>query len=274
VSAARSRRLNPVTRESMSPRTTPALAALLLLFLAACVGPRPERVTRDAGWQVVVKSVRIPDTMPWYTWLAEHMWIDVRRGDDGDWWRLEVTGSSSGVEVREVDDEAVRAGERWGNAVFVLASLEGAEAEAAVERLLVLAREHPDHGRWESVMTEPKTWEMLFQEPSGEPYEAWPGPNSNTFVADLVAGVPELEVELHHNAVGKDYARGLRAGATAGGYGVAVDTDYLGLGLGLREGVELHLLGLSMGVALWPPALKLPFVPRLGVHQGWVNGGL
>ena len=54
---------------------------------------------------------------------------------------------------------------------------------------------------------------------------------------------------------------------------MTLDANYLGLGLGLREGVELHLLGLTAGVSLWPPALKLPLVPRMGVHQGWVNGG-
>ena len=41
--------------------------------------------------------------------------------------------------------------------------------------------------------------------------------------------------------------------------------------MGLREGLELHLLGLTLGVGLWPPALKLPLLPRLGVHPGWVE---
>ena len=31
------------------------------------------------------------------------------------------------------------------------------------------------------------------------------------------------------------------------------------------EGVEVHFLGLSLGVAFWPPALQLPGVGRLGV---------
>ena len=259
---------------SFSVMKTLWLAWLLALLASSCVGPQSDRVARDDGWQVLVLSVRIPDTMPWYSRLAEHMWVDVRRGDEETWWRLEVTGSSSGVDVSEVDLEEVRSTERWGNRAYVLASLEGEEARAAADRLLHLAKEHPDFGRWETVMTDPKTSEMRFHEPDREEYEAWPGPNSNTFVSDLVAAVPELDVELHHNGIGKNYARGVHFGGTAGGYGVAVDTNYLGLGLGLREGVELHLVGLTAGVSLWPPALKLPFVPRLGVHQGWVNGGL
>jgi len=231
-------------------------------------------VAHEEGWQVVVKSVRIPDTMPWYSRLAEHMWIDVRRGDSGCWWRLEVTGRSSGVRVEEITREESDEDLRWGNTTFVLASLAGSEAESAATRLLELAEEHPDFGHME--WSEGDQGIRALGKPAAghEEYEAWPGPNSNTFVADLVAAVPELDVELHHNAVGKDYSRGVRVGATGGGAGVAIDTDYLGLALGVREGVELHLLGLTAGVSLWPPALKLPFVPRLGVHQGWVNGGL
>ncbi len=266
--------LSPVGLGGSSSRGSRQLLVLLFaLVFASCVGPRPSRVAGEGQWQVVVKSVRIPDDMPWYTRLAEHMWIDVRRADDRSLWRLEVTGASSGVMVEEVSEESFRSDERWGNAVYVLASLEGASAEAAAGRLLELAREHPDFGRWRTVETAPDTFESEFEDPEQELYGAWPGPNSNTFVSDLVHAVPELDVELHHNAIGKDYARGVGAAATPGGMGVTLDTNYLGLGLGLREGVELHLLGLTAGLSLWPPALKLPLVPRIGVHQGWVNGG-
>lgn len=250
------------------------LPLLLLLALPSCVGPRPSRLAGAEGAQVVVKSVRIPDTMPWYTRLAEHMWVDVRPDPEGPWWRLEVQGSTSGVDVVPITEDEAKDDLRWGNHAFVLARLEGRRAAAASEQLLEVARAHPDFGRWVRDGEVEGTGTLRRQAPTREEYQAWPGPNSNTFVADLVAAVPELRVELHHNAVGKDYARGLRAGATPGGLGLAVDTDYLGLGAGLREGVELHLVGLTLGATLWPPALKLPFVPRLGVHQGWVNGGL
>jgi len=250
------------------------LLLLPLLALPACVGPRPSRLAGSEGAQVVVKSVRIPDTMPWYTRLAEHMWVDLRPDPEGSWWRLEVQGSYSGVDVVRITEEEAHDDLRWGNEAFVLARLEGPRAASASERLLAVARAHPDFGRWVSEIDDEGSGTLRREDPSREEYEAWPGPNSNTFVADLVTAVPELGVELHHNAVGKDYARGVRAAATPGGLGVAVDTDYLGLGVGLREGVELHLVGLTVGATLWPPALKLPFVPRLGVHQGWVNGGL
>src|SRR5262245_9175397 len=36
-------------------------------------------------------------------------------------------------------------------------------------------------------------------------YRAWPGPNSNTFIATLLRAVPELGITLPSNAVGKDF---------------------------------------------------------------------
>ncbi len=41
----------------------------------------------------------------------------------------------------------------------------------------------------------------------------------------------------------------------------------LGLSLGLREGVELNLLGLVLGLDLVHPALKLPGIGRLGFQD-------
>lgn len=38
------------------------------------------------------------------------------------------------------------------------------------------------------------------------------------------------------------------------------------LALGLREGVELHRFGATLGINLWPPALKTAF-GRLGVLE-------
>ena len=35
--------------------------------------------------------------------------------------------------------------------------------------------------------------------------------------------------------------------------------------VGLEEGVEINLFGLSAGVDIWPPAIKLPAVGRVGI---------
>ncbi|MCB9913768.1 MAG: DUF3750 domain-containing protein [Planctomycetes bacterium] len=255
---------------SRAPRRVP-VALGLTLALAACAGPRPSAVAHEDGWQVLVKSVRLPANQPWYSRFAEHTWIDLRRGDTDAWWRVEVLSRSSGVRVIELAPEGARADARWDRDVAVLASLRGERARVAGEALLAAALEHPDFGQLQTTEIDNGIFSATVSAPQREGYAAWPGPNSNTFVADLVAATPGLAVQLDHNAVGKDYARGLRAGRTTDGLGVELDSDYLGAGIGLRQGVELHLLGLTLGVAFWPPALELPFLPRVGIHPGWTS---
>ena len=69
------------------------------------------------------------------------------------------------------------------------------------------------------------------------------------------------------NAVGKDWPGWFVAGATTSGTGLHVDTPLAGAALGLREGVELHLLGLPAAVRRFPPSLALPFLPE--IPGGW-----
>ncbi|MEO6597841.1 MAG: DUF3750 domain-containing protein [Planctomycetota bacterium] len=67
-------------------------------------------------------------------------------------------------------------------------------------------------------------------------YTIWPGPNSNTFVRELLAGVPELGFVFDPNSVGKDYRPWLGIGAPASETGVRIDTPILGAAIGLRDG--------------------------------------
>jgi hypothetical protein len=39
----------------------------------------------------------------------------------------------------------------------------------------------------------------------------------------------------------------------------------LGVTLAREEGIELNLLGMNFGIDFYKPALKLPFIGRLGV---------
>ena len=98
-------------------------------------------------------------------------------------------------------------------------------------------------------------------------YRAWPGPNSNTFVAAVMSVVPELRVALPPTAIGKDFPYGGEVfGLTPSGTGIrATLGGYLGLTVGWVEGVELNLLGAVLGVDLRRPAIKLPGIGRLGV---------
>lgn len=102
--------------------------------------------------------------------------------------------------------------------------------------------------------------------PAPSSYRAWPGPNSNTFTAWVAREVPGLEVVLPVTAVGKDYLfDGVLAAAPGGRGATASLLGVLGLTLGRDEGLELNLLGLSLGIDVRRPALKLPGVGRLGM---------
>lgn len=253
------------------PRLGTFTLSCLLLLTFSCVGPSPTRLIDQEDYMVVVSTVRLPDYMDWYTRFAEHAWIDVKQGDEKSWTRIEVAGPESGVEVFATSSENVRAPIRWKNRVSVLETITGDRAQRAIPRLLELAAAEPDFGHHETVIVDENNWYVVMHAPEARDYSAWPGPNSNTFIATLIEGTPELHAELHHNSVGKDYPRGLRAGKTSSGYGLEADMGFLGAGVGFRQGVELHFFQLTAGISLWPPALKIPLIPRIGIHQGWVG---
>ena len=101
-------------------------------------------------------------------------------------------------------------------------------------------------------------------------YRLWPGPNSNTLVAELVRSADALQVDLPPTAIGKDFLPGWRVVARApSGTGWQVSlAGALGLLVAVEEGIELNLFGAVFGLDLNPPAFKLPIVGRLGFAQG------
>ena len=103
--------------------------------------------------------------------------------------------------------------------------------------------------------------------PYANTYRTWPGPNSNTFTAFVGRQVPELEIDLPPTAVGKDYlANGSVVGPTPSGTGFQFSLlGLIGVMAALKEGIELNILGLVVGIDLQPPALKLPGLGRLGM---------
>jgi Protein of unknown function (DUF3750) len=100
-------------------------------------------------------------------------------------------------------------------------------------------------------------------------YRAWPGPNSNTFVAAIIDAVPDMRATLPPTAIGKDYpydGRWLRM--TPSGTGLRLTFGgYGGLTLGWLEGIEINLLGAVAGIDIRRPAVKLPGLGRFGFTQ-------
>ncbi|MCK5943776.1 MAG: DUF3750 domain-containing protein [Planctomycetes bacterium] len=217
-------------------------AAMSITGLVAGCATLPSELDDDETFVVTCKSARLPSGMPWYSRFAEHGWFDVCQG--GAWIRIEILGSSTGVMVENIKATTARSDTRFGDRqVHVHAVYRGDAAREMIPRMLERAEQFP----WEDA------------------YEAWPGPNSNTFVEWLSQQVPGLWIEQYGTAVGKDYPINgwLQVGTTTTRTGVELETPYLGAQLGLVEGAELHLLGLTLGVDLWPPQLKLPFLPGI-----------
>ena len=141
---------------------------------------------------------------------------------------------------------------RWhGAAPEILYALRGESAEAAIPKIQKAAKGYPHE------------------------YKVWPGPNSNTFTAYVIRRVPELRAELPPTAIGKDFL--LNGGFVArspSGTGFQLSLKgLLGLTVGIEEGFELNLIGLTFGVDLNPPALKLPVLGRVGMSQRGEAGG-
>src|SRR5262245_42434779 len=137
---------------------------------------------------------------------------------------------------------------RWfGNAPTLIAELRGEEASNAI----------------------PKIIEAITSYPYPDQYTLWPGPNSNTFIAYIGRQVPELRMDLPATAIGKDYPiNGSIFDRTPSGTGYQMSMlGLFGVTVAREEGFELNLLGLTFGLDVLKPALKLPFVGRLGMSE-------
>jgi hypothetical protein len=76
-------------------------------------------------------------------------------------------------------------------------------------------------------------------------------------------------MDLPPTAIGKDYPiNGSLVDSAPSGTGYQFSMlGILGLMMAREEGIEMNLLGLTFGIDFHRPALKLPFIGRLGVSQ-------
>ncbi len=217
--------------------------ACALLLLTACASISPTYLPQADIDIVVVKSVRIPDSEPWYSRFASHVWIEYRNQGDENWTRVEA---NTEPKTEKIHPSVATHNVRWGRDVELLAVYLLSDAANMIPHIQQAAQIHAQDFH----------------------YRAYPGPNSNTYAARIINDVPGLDVELPHNAVGKNYTTTLSAGITPSRDGLHLDTLPLGASLGYQQGLEIHLIGLTAGLSLWPPQLKIPFLPRLGLSPG------
>jgi hypothetical protein len=184
----------------------------------------------------------------WRGIFAHHSWVVVKQAGAPRYTRYDVVGWGNPVRTNHREADA-----RWfGNEPSVLLTLRGPAAEAAMGRIESAVASYPYALR--------------------DSYAAWPGPNSNTFVAHLAVYAPELAPALLPTAIGKDFRAD---GAFAGKVFAGLAPSRSGLQLSLLgaigvtvawvEGIEVNLLGLVAGVDMRRPALKLPGWGRIGL---------
>lgn len=180
----------------------------------------------------------------WRGYFGVHTWIAAKRSDAAEFtvyevlgYRLRRTGTSVVVHHRAAD------GYWYGNRPELLRDVRGEGVDAIIDRIESAVASYP----------------------YAERYRVWPGPNSNTFTAFVLKEVPELRVDLPPTAIGKDYLGLKPVGATPSGTGVQVSMlGAVGVLAGVEEGLEVNILGLTLGIDGRNPAIKLPLIGRIG----------
>ncbi|AHF77189.1 hypothetical protein Sant_2142 [Sodalis praecaptivus] len=192
--------------------------------------------------RLAVVQVYAAPTWGWKGVVAVHPWIIFKRAGETEYHRYEVISWGEGKKVRR--NRNLPDGYWFGAKPRLLVDHRGPEAEAMIPQIEAAIATYP----W------PDT------------YHAWPGPNSNTFIAHIGRQVPALKLDMPANAVGKDFRSLLNpVGLPPSGRGIQISLLGLaGVTLGAEEGFELNVLGLNLGLDFTPLRLRLPFIGGLG----------
>lgn len=179
----------------------------------------------------------------WKSIFAEHMALVVKPEGATSWTRYDVVGWGNPVRRNAYAADAFW----YGNRPYVAAQVSGPRAAALIPQIEQAIARYP------------------YREAGS--YMVWPGPNSNSFVAWVVRNTPGFDVELPPAAVGKDYlGGGFGIDRAPSGSGLTISAaGMLGLTLALKEGIELSLLGTTIGIDPDDLAVKLPSLGKLSL---------
>ena len=209
---------------------TVTVVALSALASGCVIMKRDLKLPGGDGAAILLVSGAMP---PPISDVGRHSWFAVRRKGDSKFRRIEFGGGPSDP-----------FGDFGGGDVRLHAVWTGTQAEKGIACIIENAEKPMRHIRKE--------------------YWPWPGPNSNTFI-DILLRKCNLHADLPATAIGADYRGKLGASWTSGGTGFQIESTIVGIKLGLTEGIQIHILGLAIGIDFWPPAIIVPVGPgRIG----------
>lgn len=126
------------------------------------------------------------DAWGWRGWFAIHTWIAVKRTGERHYTVYDVVGwrAYRNMPVLRITQD-IPDRYWYGQRPRVLKEHKGTGVDELINAVDKAARNYP--------------WKMT--------YKAFPGPNSNTFIAWIAKQVPELELNLPFSAIGSGYVR-------------------------------------------------------------------
>lgn len=230
---------------------------LTLIFLSSCAQTNDWRTATKESANIAplpdvekeaVVQVYAAKTVSWRGNFSVHSWVAIKEKNASEYTTFHVIGWRSQRGLGTIRAEKDLPDRHWfGAKPELISSTIGIKAEEMIPQIFLAVKNYPYPNQ----------------------YRAWPGPNSNTFVSHIIRSVPGMGVELPPNAIGKDWindAQILGWSETKTGVQFSL-LGALGMTLGLAEGVEVNLLGLSFGLDFYRPALKLPMIGRVGMKD-------
>jgi len=203
------------------------------------LAPDPE-LNREAIIQVYAAR-----SFSWRGAFSVHTWIAAKPENADKYKRYEVIGWLLYREKSAVSIENKYAADaKWfGAKPYLIKEIRGELAKQIIKKLPDAVKSYPYPNN----------------------YHAWPGPNSNTFIAHIARQLPELRLKMPSNAVGKDFITGWPITTTPSGTGYMVSLfGIFAILWGKEEGFEINILGLNIGIDTFGMAIKLPGIGRVG----------
>ena len=182
----------------------------------------------------------------WRGLFGIHTWIAMKEKNADKYMVHQVLGWRSWNDLPVLVSEQDTPDRRWyGYDPEVLVDIRGLKAEKAIKDINV----------------------AIVNYKYQRSYTMWPGPNSNSFIAEIGRRVAALKLDLPATAIGKDFlvqGKFFDKTPSASGYQFSL-YGLFGVGLGKIEGLEFNFLGLSFGINPGRFTLKLPGLGKISL---------